>query len=74
MLLLSDHSNIEESPNHYGYYTGKYFKKDDCVYPATDGRVEERTKKYTSKGRAELAGSKLLNKCTYVLLYKAEEI
>jgi hypothetical protein len=74
VLLLSDQINIEYSPNYYGYYTGKCFKKDECVYPATDRRVEERTKKYTSKVRAESAGIKLLDKCTYVLSYKVEEI
>jgi hypothetical protein len=73
VLYLSDQRDVSYCPNQYGYYGGKCFKKDDCIWPLADATVVERTKRYSTRGRAEAGGNILLEKCSYVMSYSIEE-
>ena len=57
-----------------GYYTGKTYIHQGEVFPITDNKVEDRTKKYTSKIRAEKAAERISTKCDYVCSYEVKEI
>jgi hypothetical protein len=74
VVYISSHSDINEFCNAYGFYTGKCYIKDGLNYPVTDSRITDRTKTYTSKSRAVKGAEAVLNKCSYVLSYKVEEI
>lgn len=46
-------SSISNAINSYGYWTGKDYVVNGELFPVTDYEVTDRTKIYTSKGRAE---------------------
>ena len=58
--------------NEYGYYSNTYIVAGD-IFPVTDDRITERTKRYKSEKRAINSAVKLLEKCYYVQSYKIEE-
>jgi hypothetical protein len=74
VVYLSSKYEVNELLNAYGYYTGKCYTKDGEVFPVTDNQITERTKQYTSRIRAARGADTLIEKCTYVLSYKVEEI
>lgn len=46
-------SNMFDAINSYGYWSGKDYVVNAELFPVTDYKITDRTKIYTSKGRAE---------------------
>lgn len=63
-------AGFRDPMNYYGYWSGITYKHDGEVFPVCDSRVEDRTKRYTSRKRAENAAEKIAYRCEYVLSYK----
>ena len=58
----------------YGYWTGKGYRHNYEHIPVTERKITIRTKMYTTKARAERALEKCLEKYTYVLSGRVEEV
>lgn len=74
MIYFSSEQEVKERSNDYGYYAGKVLKHQDMHYPASDGKIVERTKRYMSAKRAENAAISVFEKCDYVKSWEVREV
>lgn len=55
--------NYDNYSNEYGYWAGKCYVVQYNYYPLCDSTINERTKRYKSKIRAEKMAEKIYEKC-----------
>lgn len=71
VICLSTESSSFPS-NEYGYWTGKTYKVEGMEYPVCNPIITEKTKRYSSKLRAESMARKLRDRCIYVMTWTVE--
>lgn len=74
VIVLSTEANPEDGRNTYGYWTGERFVVQYEEFQRTDPILNENTKRYTSKKRAENAAEKTLERFEYVMSYSIKEV
>lgn len=74
VVYLSSEKDVHMLGNAYGYYTGKCYAREGGCYPITDSGITERTKRYTSRARAEKGAEAVFIKCGYVSSYEVQEV
>jgi len=75
VIFLSSGSDIDDSLNAYGYWEGKTYTKHGEIFPtAYSTKITKNTKVYTSKLRANNMAEKLVNRCSYILSWRVEEV
>lgn len=58
-----------------GYWRGDYYSVNKALIPAIDINITNKTKKYSSKARAEIGLKACLNKgCAYVIGGEVREV
>lgn len=65
---------IEGMHTESGYYTGKTFMYQGTTYAICEQTITDKTKKYTSKARAENGAQKIRNKANNVNRWEVIEI
>jgi hypothetical protein len=74
VIYLSNNLSPREISNCYGYYAGKFYRKDGGTYPVTDDYISSRTKKYINEKRAIKAAKLIMDKCCYVLSFEIQDL
>lgn len=72
VIYLSS-ANEHEYGNCYGYYNGKTYTVQGEIYPYTDTKITEKTKRYKGRKSAENAAISVYSKCAYVRSYEIKE-
>ncbi|MFI8677535.1 hypothetical protein [Bacillus thuringiensis] len=74
VIYLSSEAKPKDSGNSYGYWKGKTHIYGGILIPLTRDVVDEYTRKYKSRKRAENMAEKLADRCGYVMSWVVEEI
>ena len=75
VIYLSDKYDLDDHFNNYGYWTGKDYVFNYELFPVTDYSITGRTKRYSSKKRADNALKAALNRpYAYVCNGKVVEV